>query len=138
MSSPVRQGPPVGVPPATNPVPSSVSPIIVTHDLERLARFYTGVTGATQTRRTPDVGPAFYLGLRIGDSELGIVSDGSVEGTPAGRVLLSIEVPDVDAALSRVEAHGGRASAPANDMPWGQRVAHVQDPDGNALNLTTT
>ena len=119
-------------------MPSSVSPIIVTHDLERLARFYTGVAGATETRRTPDVGPTFYLGLRIGDSELGIVSDGSVAGTPAGRVVLSIEVPDVDAALSRVEAHGGRAPAPANDMPWGQRVAHVQDPDGNALNLTTT
>jgi predicted enzyme related to lactoylglutathione lyase len=120
------------------PVPSSVSPIIVTHDLERLARFYTGVVGATETRRTPDVGPTFYLGLRIGDSELGIVSDGSVAGTPAGRVVLSIEVPDVDAALSRVEAHGGQAPAPANDMPWGQRVAHVQDPDGKALNLTTT
>jgi predicted enzyme related to lactoylglutathione lyase len=120
------------------PVPSSVSPIIVTHDLERLARFYTGVVGATETRRTPDVGPTFYLGLRIGDSELGIVSDGSVEGAPAGRVVLSIKVPDVDAALGRVEAHGGRAPAPANDMPWGQRVAHVQDPDGNALNLTTT
>jgi predicted enzyme related to lactoylglutathione lyase len=120
------------------PVPSSVSPIIVTHDLERLARFYTGVASATETRRTPDVGPTFYLGLRIGDSELGIVSDGSVAGTPAGRVVLSIEVPDVDAALSRVEAHGGQAPAPANDMPWGQRVAHVQDPDGNALNLTTT
>ena len=120
------------------PVPSSVSPIIVTHDLERLARFYTGVVGATETRRTPDVGPMFYLGLRIGDSELGIVSDGSVAGTPAGRVVLSIEVPDVDAALSRVEAHGGQAPAPANDMPWGQRVAHVQDPDGNAFNLTTT
>jgi predicted enzyme related to lactoylglutathione lyase len=120
------------------PVPSSVSPIIVTHDLERMARFYTGVVGATETRRTPDVGPTFYLGLRIGDSELGIVSDGSVAGTPAGRVVLSIEVPDVDAALSRVEAHGGQAPAPANDMPWGQRVAHVQDPDGNALNLTTT
>ena len=119
-------------------MPSSVSPIIVTHDLERLTRFYTGVAGATETRRTPDVGPTFYLGLRIGDSELGIVSDGSVAGTPAGRVVLSIEVPDVDAALSRVEAHGGRAPAPANDMPWGQRVAHVQDPDGNALNLTTT
>jgi predicted enzyme related to lactoylglutathione lyase len=138
MSSPVRQGPPVDVPTERNPVPSSVSPIIVTHDLERLARFYTGVAGATQTRRTPDVGPAFYLGLRIGDSELGIVSDGSVEGAPAGRVMLSIELPDVDAALSRVEAHGGRAPAPANDMPWGQRVVHVQDPDGNAVNLTTT
>ena len=111
MSSAVRQGPPVDVPTERNPVPSSVSPIIVTHDLERLARFYTGVAGATETRRTPDVGPTFYLGLRIGDSELGIVSDGSVEGAPAGRVVLSIEVPDVDAALSRVEAHGGQAPA---------------------------
>jgi len=23
-----------------------------------------------------------------------------------------------------------------NDMPWGQRVAHIQDPDGNTVNLT--
>jgi hypothetical protein len=21
-------------------------------------------------------------------------------------------------------------------MPWGQRVAHIQDPDGNTVNLT--
>jgi hypothetical protein len=21
-------------------------------------------------------------------------------------------------------------------MPWGQRVAHIQDPDGNPLNIT--
>ena len=121
-----------------NAVPSSVTPMIVTHDLERLARFYTGVVGATETRRTPDVGPTFYLGLRIGDSELGIVADGSIEGAPAGRVLLSLEVPDVDAALAQVESLGGRAPAPANDMSWGQRVAHVKDPDGNAVNLTTT
>ncbi len=53
-------------------------------------------------------------------------------------MLLSLEVPDVDAALARVEPLGGQAPAPANDMPWGQRVAHVQDPDGNAVNLTTT
>lgn len=119
-------------------MPSSVTPIIVTHDLERLARFYSGLTGATETGRTPDEGPAFYLGLRIGDSELGIVADGSVGSAPAGRVLLSLEVPDVDAALARVESLGGEAPAPANDMPWGQRVAHVKDPDGNAVNLTTT
>jgi predicted enzyme related to lactoylglutathione lyase len=49
---------------------------------------------------------------------------------------LSIEVPDVDALLPRVPALGGSAPGPANDMPWGQRVAHVTDPDGNALNLT--
>ena len=119
-------------------MPSSVTPIIVTHDLERLARFYTGLTGAEESTRVPEDGPVFYLGLRMGDGELGIVSDASVApGTP-GRVLLSLEVDDVDAALSRVASLGGHAPAPANDMPWGQRVAHVTDPDGNAVNLTTT
>ena len=112
--------------------------MIVTHGLGRRARFYTGVAGATEASRTPDDGPTFYLGLRIGASELGIVGDGSVEGAPAGRVLLSIEVADVDAALTRVEAHGGQAPTPAANRPWGQRVAHVRAPDGNAVNLTAT
>ncbi len=138
MSSPAPGGPPVTVPTERNSVSSTVTPMIITHDLERLARFYAGVAGATEASRTPDDGPTFYLGLRIGDSELGIVADDSVEGAPAGRVLLSVEVPDVDAALSRVESLGGQAPAPANDMPWGQRVAHVTDPDGNGVNLTTT
>lgn len=119
-------------------MPTSVIPMIVTHDLERLARFYTGVAGATEGTRTPEEGPTFYLGLRLGNSEFGIVADGSIEGSPTGRVLLSLEVPDVDAALTRVESLGGAAPAPANDMPWGQRVAHVKDPDGNPVNLTTT
>jgi predicted enzyme related to lactoylglutathione lyase len=51
-------------------------------------------------------------------------------------VLLSIDVPDVDALLPRLAALGGSAPGPSNDMPWGQRVAHVTDPDGNALNVT--
>jgi predicted enzyme related to lactoylglutathione lyase len=53
-------------------------------------------------------------------------------------VLISQEVDDVDACLARVPELGGTASGPANDMPWGQRVAHVRDPDGNAVNLTST
>ena len=50
--------------------------------------------------------------------------------------MLSIEVPRVDDALLKVESLGGRVQGPANDMPWGQRVAHVADPDGNVVNLT--
>lgn len=53
-----------------------------------------------------------------------------------GRMLLSIEVTDVDALLPRVQALGGHAGSGANDMPWGQRVAHVEDPNGNVVNLT--
>jgi predicted enzyme related to lactoylglutathione lyase len=38
--------------------------------------------------------------------------------------------------LHRVEDLGGRVLGPPNDMPWGQRVAHIEDPDRNAVNLT--
>ncbi len=117
-------------------MPSSVTPIIVTRDLERLARFYTGLTGAQESTRVPENGPVFYLGLRVGDSDLGIVADAARAPETPGRVLLSFEVADVDAAVAQVAALGGTVSGPANDMPWGQRVAHVQDPDGNAVNLT--
>ena len=95
-------------------------------------------SGGTETIRTPDDGATSYLGLLLGDSELDIVSDESVAMAVTGWVLCSIEVPDVDAALGRVEPHGGRAPAPANDRPWGQLVPHVQDPDGCAVDLTTT
>ncbi|TFV51607.1 VOC family protein [Blastococcus sp. TF02A_35] len=117
-------------------MPGTVQPIIVTPDLERLRAFYVGVLDATEVERFPEDGAVFYLGLRVGDSGLGLTADTTVAAGGPGRVLLSIEVPDVDALLPRVEALGGRSSGPANDMPWGQRVAHVSDPDGNAINLT--
>ncbi|WP_029432479.1 VOC family protein [Blastococcus sp. URHD0036] len=118
-------------------MPSTVQPTLITRDVDRLLRFYVGVAGAEPTDRQPPEGPVFYQGLRIGDSDLGIVA---VDDAPAdpGRVLLSIAVADVDAALPRVEELGGAVQGPPNDMPWGERVAHVRDPDGNALNLTTS
>ena len=117
---------------------STVTPILVTRDLDRLHAFYAGLLDATEVVRFPDEGPTFYLGLRIGDSDLGISADAEVEVGRPVRVLLSVDVPDVDALLHRVEDLGGSAPGPSNDMPWGQRVAHITDPDGNAINLTQT
>jgi predicted enzyme related to lactoylglutathione lyase len=117
-------------------MPETVRPILVTADIEQMERFYTGLFDAEVIERYPDDGPPFYLGLRIGDSPLGLAADSDTSAGTPGRILLSIEVPDVDAALAGVADLGGEAGSGANDMPWGQRVAHVQDPDGNALNLT--
>ncbi|MCX4634969.1 VOC family protein [Streptomyces sp. P9-2B-2] len=118
------------------PTPATVQPIIVTPDLDRLQAFYRELVGAEEFTRVPEEGPAFFVGLRVGGSELGIVTDQNVEtGTPT-RILLSIGVQDVDALLDRVGPLGGTVRGQANDMPWGQRVAHIQDPDGNAVNLT--
>jgi len=116
----------------------TVRPILVTNDLDRLLGFYTGLLGATENLRFPDEGPAFYVGLALGDSELGISTDAAVQPGSPGRMLLSIEVPDVDELLPRVAELGGTGGDGANDMPWGQRVAHIKDPDGNVVNLTQT
>jgi len=112
--------------------------MIISADVQRLLAYYTAVAGAVVADRTPPEGPVFYVGLRIGDSDLGLVSDASVDGAPAGRIILSIEVPDVDARLDDVRRLGGAVTGGPNDMPWGQRVAHTTDPDGNVVNLTTT
>lgn len=119
---------------------ATVIPILSTPDVERLRTFYTQLFAASETTRVPDDGPIFYLGLRIGGSEIGIVArddanTGSARAT-GQRMLLSIDVAEVDSSLERVESLGGHALGPANDMPWGQRVAHIEDPDGNAVNLT--
>lgn len=112
---------------------SVIQPILCTPDLARLRAFYAGVFGATEVFRTPPEGQVFYLGLRIGDSDLGLVSEQA--GDPSRRYALSIEVGSVDEMLPLVERHGGTVKPP-NDMPWGQRVAHAEDPDGNLVNLT--
>jgi predicted enzyme related to lactoylglutathione lyase len=119
-------------------VPSSIRPIIVTNDIERLHAFYTSLLGAEQILRYPEEGAPFYIGLKLDDAELGLSSDASVVPGDPGRMLLSIEIPDVDALLPKVEGLGGTATSGANDMPWGQRVAHIKDPDGNVVNLTQT
>ncbi len=114
----------------------TITSVIITPDLDRALAFYRGLFPATETTRVPDDGPVFYLGLKIGASDLGLVSDQSAELGTTQRILLSMEVPRVDELLDKVVALGGRVLSPPNDMPWGRRVGHVQDPDGNAVNLT--
>ncbi|MGW0410367.1 VOC family protein [Streptomyces collinus] len=116
---------------------STIQPVILTADHDALLGFYTKLFGAEQIFRVPEEGPAFYLGLRIGDTDLGIVAKEEDPGTGAApRILLSISVDDVDETLGRVAALGGSVRGGPNDMPWGQRVAHILDPDGNPVNLT--
>ncbi|MFD5066686.1 VOC family protein [Streptomyces sp. NPDC058369] len=115
---------------------STIQPVILTADLDTLRRFYTDLFGAEEIFRVPAKGPVFYLGLRIGDTDLGLVTKKAPEDAAAPRILLSIDVDDVDETLGRVEALGGSVGGGPKDMPWGQRVAHIRDPDGNAVNLT--
>ncbi|WP_329122103.1 VOC family protein [Streptomyces sp. NBC_01465] len=115
---------------------STIQPVILTARHDVLLGFYTKLFGAEEIFRRPEKGPAFYLGLRIGDTDLGLVAKKDADTEAAPRMLLSIGVDDVDETLGRVEALGGSVSGGPTDMPWGQRVAHIKDPDGNPVNLT--
>ncbi|WP_031522253.1 VOC family protein [Streptomyces sp. NRRL F-5123] len=115
---------------------STIQPVIITTGLDVLLGFYTKLLGAEEIFREPAQGPAFYVGLRVGDSELGLVARPDAPTGAAPRVVLSIAVDDVEETLGRVAALGGSVGGGPNDMPWGLRVAHVKDPEGNAVNLT--
>ena len=122
-------------------MPSTLQPVIVTPSLPLLLAFYKALFGAVEISRVPEDGPAFYVGLQIGNAELGVVADGDADIVAPQRILLNINVADlgvgtVEGLLEHVEALGGRVLGAPNDMPWGQRVAHIQDPDGNTVNLT--
>ncbi|MER6239075.1 VOC family protein [Streptomyces clavifer] len=115
---------------------STIQPVILTADQDALLGFYTKLFGAEEIFRVPEEGPVFYRGLRIGDTDLGLVARTDLGTGAAPRMLLSIWVDDVDETLGRVEALGGSVRSGPKDMPWGQRVAHIKDPDGNPVNLT--
>ena len=122
-------------------MPATIQPVIVTTTLPLLLAFYKALLGAVEISRVPEDGPAFFVGLQIGNAELGIVTDGEADIAAPQRILLNVNVGDlgvggVEALLEHVEVLGGRVLGPPNDMPWGQRVAHIQDPDGNTVNLT--
>jgi predicted enzyme related to lactoylglutathione lyase len=122
-------------------MPATVQPVIVTPSLPLLLAFYKALLGAAEISRVPEGGPAFYVGLQIGNAELGIVADGEADLAAPQRILLNVNVADlgvgdVESLLEHVEPLGGRVLDPPSDMTWGQRVAHIQDPDGNAVNLT--
>ena len=135
-------------------MPATLQPVIVTPSLPLLLAFYKALLGAVEISRMPEDGPAFYVGLQIGNAELGMVADGDADVAAPQRIPLNVNVADlasglleerrlhdlgvggVESLLEHVEVLGGRVLGPPNDMPWGQRVAHILDPDGNTVNLT--
>jgi predicted enzyme related to lactoylglutathione lyase len=111
---------------------------IVTDDVDRLARFYELVTGATASRPAP-VFAEFRTGagtLAIGDLAT-VAMLGPDAPTPRrnASVIIEFEVDDVDAEFARIRGGIDDVVQEPTTMPWGNRSALVRDPDGNLVNL---
>ena len=64
----------------------------------------------------------------------GLLSPKALGGTP---VTLTLNVPDVDAAVERAVAAGARITMPVADQFWGDRYGIVQDPFGHNWAMAT-
>jgi lactoylglutathione lyase len=119
-------------------------PMLSTSDIARSLAFYAGLLGGAETYRFPDEGEPAFIALRMGDSELGLGQLGdapplhSQQQRPASghRIELCAYVDDVDATVERLRDAGVHIVLEPADQPWGERIAYVEDPDGNLVMLT--
>ncbi len=112
----------------------SLFPILVSRDLPRLVSFYEHALHARVTYRFGSADEDDYVSLALGEASLGIGRDPQAPAA-SDRIALWFYVDDVDAVYARWTSAGGDSVGAPSDMPWGERVAQVRDPDGNLVNL---
>jgi predicted enzyme related to lactoylglutathione lyase len=64
---------------------------------------------------------------------LGFYRDPELSDPPSARYTLWLYVDDCDATVGRLRAAGVPIVEEPADQPWGERIARVLDPDGNAV-----
>jgi lactoylglutathione lyase len=118
-------------------------PMLSCADLERSLALYRDLLGGVETFRFPQEGEPGYVALDIGDAHIGLgaMSGPPIHGRPqrpatGHRIELCVYVDDVDAMYERAGERGLEQVVAPADMPWGERVAYIADPDGNLLMLT--
>jgi lactoylglutathione lyase len=117
-----------------------VFPIVNCRDLPAMREFYVRALGGEQAYQFPPDGEPVYLTLRIGAGQvaLGLGTAPALYGEiplPATghAVDVCVYVPDLDAAVAAAPEAGGAVAVPPADMPWGERVAYLRDPEGTML-----
>jgi lactoylglutathione lyase len=84
---------------------------------------------------------AGFIRLRRHDAELAVTTEASprmlagVEPGPGPRHEMFVYVEDLDAALAAVREEQATVLRDPADMPWGERLAFVRDPEGNLVTL---
>ncbi|HSK93018.1 MAG TPA: VOC family protein [Candidatus Angelobacter sp.] len=123
------------------PRATSLFPMLSVESLDRSLAFYRDTLGGEVTYRFPSDGMPAFVVLRIGTSDLGLGLIGAsppIHGRPlrpatGHRVELCVYVHDVDEAVDALRADGTPVLTEPVDQPWGERLAYVEDPDGNLV-----
>ena len=115
---------------------------ITTGDYERLVKFYCDGLGI-EPSAIWDNGQGQALVLDMGKAALEIFDEAQAEtidrievgNRVSGTVRFALQVPDLEAAIERLLAHGATLVHPPVLTPWGDYNARLRDPDGMQITL---
>ena len=116
-------------------------PVLYAKDVEAVAAFYRRLGFEEHFRLAQPDGTPGFVGLRRDQAELGVTTEESpralagVEPGPGPRHELFVYVEDVDATAAELREAGATVVREPADMPWGERVGFVADPEGNLVSL---
>lgn len=122
-----------GVAPGIQPITA----YLAVRSVDASAAFLEQVLGLTRgvVLAGPD-GATRYAEMRQGASTVVLVPAGDTTAATGGAAGLYTYVDDVDRRLAAA-SDAGAATTPAENTPWGDRVAAVVDPDGYRWVLAT-
>jgi lactoylglutathione lyase len=118
-------------------------PVLYAKDVERVAAFYASLGFEERFRLPDETGAAGFVSLKREMAGLGVTTEASprmlagVEPGPGPRHELFVYVEDLDATLAGLRGAGVTTLRDPADMPWGERLAFVEDPEGNVVTLAT-
>jgi lactoylglutathione lyase len=115
-------------------------PVVFAAYVSATAAFYERL-GFERHFQLPAEGEPGYVGLRRGAYEIGVVAS-NWPNEQYGRSVadgvrfeLFVYVDAVDQLVEEIRADGATVLREPADMPWGERVAYVTDPEGNPVAL---
>lgn len=117
-------------------------PVIFAEQVLVTARFYESL-GFERHFQLPAEGEPGYVGLRRGSYELAVVSadwpqqNYGLAVAEGVRFEMFVYVEAVDGLVEQLRAGDTPILREPQDIPWGERVAYVADPDGNPIALAS-
>jgi lactoylglutathione lyase len=114
-------------------------PVIYVADVAKSVAFWERF-GFEAWYQVPEGDNPGYVSLRRGEHHVAVTSrdwpaeQGITLGSPAVFEMF-VYVENVDSVVEQLRADGIEIVQEPADMPWGERVAAIRDPDGNPVSL---
>jgi catechol 2,3-dioxygenase-like lactoylglutathione lyase family enzyme len=125
-----------------NPPVMELRVALTTQAFDRLASFYRVGLGMEPAHVWPeDQGRALVLDMGkatlevFDEKQAQTVDQIEVGRRISGQIRFALQVPDLDAAIKRLQAHGATLVHGPVVAPWGDKIVRFQDPDGMQITL---